>query len=344
MVKDAVFYQSKYDYFKKLNMWVVTVIALSECAYFFSDISLFGAFTWSTFIPRFFMVLPAVIFYLMYVSVKDYSIMVAASYAMLHGVMWCTIWACTKLPDLTYASDGFIILVCTFIAVGIAAPIKYTIIAQALLFVDVIIANTFLHYPGFSQFFMLGLPLAAGTDLFLMGIERSYIDQYIIKHQLEESAYRDQLTGLYNRNIMSKISNADTSFSSFYSGELNIILIDIDFFKHVNDTYGHDKGDIVLKSLANVVNSIIAPSDIPIRWGGEEFIIFTSGSKKEAADMAEKIRTAIESTDNGVCPVTISLGIAQYLGGPSNLSIKHADEALYTAKTTGRNRVVEYED
>jgi len=227
--------------------------------------------------------------------------------------------------------------------VGIAAPIEYTIIAQVLLFVDIIIANTFLHYPDFSQFFMLGVPLAVGTDLFLMGVERSYIDQYVIKRQLEENAYRDQLTGAYNRNILSKISKPDTSFDLFDSDGLNIILMDIDFFKKVNDTYGHDKGDVVLQSVATTVNSLIAPSDIFIRWGGEEFIIFTSGSKENAAVLAEKIRSAVETGDNGVCPITISLGVAQYLGGPSNPSIMHADKALYTAKTTGRNKVVEYE-
>ncbi len=110
MVKDAVFYQSKYDYFKKLNMWVVIVIALSECTYFFSDLSLFGEFTWKTFIPRFFMVIPTIIFYFMYVSFKNYRIMMSASYAMLHIIMWCTIWACTKLPDLTYASVASLFL------------------------------------------------------------------------------------------------------------------------------------------------------------------------------------------------------------------------------------------
>lgn len=344
MKKDSAFYQSKYEYYKKLNMWVTAIIAISSCTYFLSDLYIFGEWTAVTLIPRFIIIIPVMIFVAMANSIKEYKIMIPATFAVIHLVMWCTIWACTQLPDLSYASDGFIIIVCSFLVMGFAAPLQYTVIAHALLFVDVIIANSFLHYPDFLMFFLLGLPLAIGTDVFLWRVEKIYIDQYSTKHKLEESAFHDQLTGMYNRNIMSKITKPDTSFAEFYSGGLNIILMDIDFFKKVNDTYGHDKGDIVLKSVANIVMSIISDSDVLIRWGGEEFIIFTSGSKKNAVLMAEKIRQTVEASDNGVCPVTISLGVSKYLGGPCNLSIKHADEALYTSKTSGRNRVTEYND
>lgn len=344
MVKDSKFYQSKYEYFRKLNMWVITVISLSSITYFLSDLYLFGYYTGVTLIPRFIIIIPVLIYYSLCRSIKDYKIMIPVSYLMIHLVMWCTIWACTQLPSLEYASDGFIIMVATFLAAGIAAPLKYNIIAHALLFVDIIIANTFLHYPDFLMMILLCAPLAIGINLLLWGIEKSYVDQYFTKHQLEESAYHDQLTGMYNRNIMTKITKPDTSFAEFYSGGLNIILMDIDFFKRVNDTYGHDKGDIVLKSVASIVQSLISPSDVLVRWGGEEFIIFVPGSKKNASILAEKIRTSVEASDNGVCKITISLGVAKYLGGPYNLSVKHADEALYTAKESGRNQVVNYND
>lgn len=344
MKKDSEFYQAKYNYYKKIHLWIIAVAAISSIAYFFSDLYSFGHYTPVTLVPRFIIVVPLIIFIAIGNNVNNYKVMIPFSYAILHMIMWATIWACTKLPNLDFASDGFVIILSIFLAAGIAAPLTYGIIAQILLFVDILVANTFLHYPDFLMMFLIGIPFSIGIDLVLWGIEKTYVDQYQIRHQLTESAFHDQLTGMYNRNIMQKLTNPDMTFAPFYTGGLNIILMDIDFFKRVNDTYGHDKGDIVLKSVAHTVMSKLGENDQIIRWGGEEYIIFTPGSKKNAIALAENLRQSVENSDNGVCKVTISLGVAMYGGGDYNISVKHADDALYQAKESGRNRVVVYEE
>jgi diguanylate cyclase (GGDEF)-like protein len=118
-------------------------------------------------------------------------------------------------------------------------------------------------------------------------------------------------------------------------------MLDLDRFKHVNDTYGHNRGDAVLAQLAQVLQSVIRGSDHPARWGGEEFVIVLPNSTAlEAAVLAERIRKAVEKEDFQVGALTVSLGVAQLEEIDSPLSLaRRADEALYRAKEAGRNRV-----
>ena len=132
-------------------------------------------------------------------------------------------------------------------------------------------------------------------------------------------------------------------------------MIDIDFFKKVNDTYGHASGDEVLRTAASVIKAQLRESDIPARYGGEEFAVLLPFTKLEEAKMvAERLRKAVEnkkidiSKINTESPqknisVTISLGVAEYNNGDSeDILLQNADKALYKAKESGRNRVEEY--
>jgi diguanylate cyclase (GGDEF)-like protein len=125
---------------------------------------------------------------------------------------------------------------------------------------------------------------------------------------------------------------------------VSLIMTDIDHFKRVNDRFGHDKGDLVLKKYAELMQKNTRHEDLVARFGGEEFIIllpFTA--TKHATDLAERIRTKLEHADfleNGY-RVTASFGVAEYLAGEDiETTIKRSDQALYTAKDTGRNRIV----
>jgi diguanylate cyclase (GGDEF)-like protein len=149
------------------------------------------------------------------------------------------------------------------------------------------------------------------------------------------------LTGLPNRLAFETTLERDYTLSLRTRQPLSLIMLDLDRFKRVNDTYGHNRGDAVLAQLAQVLQSVIRGSDHPARWGGEEFVIVLPNSTAlEAAVLAERIRKAVEKEDFQVGALTVSLGVAQLEEIDSPLSLaRRADEALYRAKAAGRNRV-----
>ena len=128
-------------------------------------------------------------------------------------------------------------------------------------------------------------------------------------------------------------------------------MIDVDYFKKVNDTYGHDIGDIVLKTVANIIKSQVRQSDVCIRYGGEEFMVllYDIKNEKNLLNIAEKIRKKVESTiistPKGNLRKTVSIGAALYPDDAEHIwqAIKFADVALYKAKESGRNQVKKFQ-
>lgn len=161
--------------------------------------------------------------------------------------------------------------------------------------------------------------------------------------ELEHLAATDRLTGLWNRRHFEVTAAAEMERARRYRHPTSILIFDIDHFKSINDTCGHQTGDDVLKQLAHVVRHDMRESDLVARWGGEEFTILMPNAKlAAAAEVAEKLRHAVES---GAFPrklkVTISIGVAEWASGFESLDtwIARADDALYQAKHLGRNRV-----
>lgn len=266
--------------------------------------------------------------------------MVPMAYLVAHGVMWCTIWACIYLPDLSFACAGFISVNFIFLALAISAPIEIGIIAHGLLFLDISIANTFLHYPDFFMMLLIGVPCYIGICIFEIAIEKTYKDQYNMKIELEKNILHDALTGAYNRNILKKIVNEQNELKVFSKEHSGVILFDFDYFKKINDTYGHEVGDEVLEKTADKVHHLINENDFFIRWGGEEFVVITSGDKEELKCKAIRIRQEIEDIKYSFGNITVSIGISQYKGGDYHKLMKEADIALYEAKENGRNQIV----
>ena len=162
-----------------------------------------------------------------------------------------------------------------------------------------------------------------------------------VKDSLESMVNYDSLTNIYNRIYFSECVHKELFRSERYNKAFSLIMLDIDFFKKINDEYGHDIGDKVLQELALLVTSNIRKSDIFARVGGEEFaIIAPETSIEEAVALAEKIRLEVENTTFATnLKFTISLGIGAYQNKDDENSIyKRADNALYKAKTNGRNR------
>ena len=163
--------------------------------------------------------------------------------------------------------------------------------------------------------------------------------------RLESMAATDKLTGIANRQVFDVLFRQVHSQSKRRKTPLSAIMFDLDYFKEINDTYGHPTGDVVLKRLAQTITQSIRESDLFFRWGGEEFLIILPDSDIDrACRVAEKIRKTVEAlviTFSGkAVSVTISMGVATMSDGEtSDNLIARSDEALYAAKKNGRNRV-----
>lgn len=166
------------------------------------------------------------------------------------------------------------------------------------------------------------------------------------EQKLVEMNTEDALTGIYNRRFMESRLKEECSRQRRYSRPFSLIMIDIDFFKKVNDTHGHQGGDLVLQSVAKKAKSVIRTTDFIARYGGEEFCCLLPETDAIAAEtVAESLRAHIEEMENifkkNSIKVTISLGISAFVpdDSPETL-LKRADDALYQAKHSGRNRFV----
>lgn len=167
--------------------------------------------------------------------------------------------------------------------------------------------------------------------------------------KLREMAFRDGLTGLYNYRYFQELMDREVSRAVRYDLALSLMLFDIDFFKKVNDTYGHPAGDEVLRHLAELVQATMRISDIVVRYGGEEFaVILPSTDLAGGKVFATRLRRRVEEMEvvvNGIpIRITISIGLTGYDAARKSLDksvmINSADAALYKAKHNGRNRVV----
>ena len=159
---------------------------------------------------------------------------------------------------------------------------------------------------------------------------------------LYDLSTKDHLTKIFNRKKFDDIFSEELILANLSNKKLSLILLDIDHFKSINDTYGHDAGDKVLISLACLIQLYIRDSDIFARWGGEEFVILMpKADKTNALKKAELIRNAIQiHTFDEVGHLTCSFGVSNYELGDSDLTMfKRADNALYLSKENGRNRV-----
>lgn len=166
---------------------------------------------------------------------------------------------------------------------------------------------------------------------------------------LREANLRDPMTGLNNRRFLEEYVETLVHNAQRKKTHLSVLMLDLDYFKMVNDTYGHDAGDAVLKALAKVLKQSVRASDMVIRYGGEEFLIILQDAEGDKADsIAEKIRMTVENIKTQVGSVviqkTISIGISDFPSDSDTFwqAVKYADVALYQAKETGRNRVVRF--
>lgn len=223
-------------------------------------------------------------------------------------------------------------------------------------------------FPLISENKLLGCVVTKSTDNILSEKEISYLEQLTnqaattinranVYAEILKHATLDALTGFYNRRQLEERIKQEVSGAKRQKRNLCTIMTDIDYFKNVNDTYGHAAGDLVLKNVSSVIKHQLRDYDIAGRYGGEEFAIILPYTKIEEAQMvAQRLRRAVENTkidiskvntdtDEKIIGVTISLGISEYKPGDNEKTLlQKADKALYKAKESGRNRAEVYEE
>lgn len=230
---------------------------------------------------------------------------------------------------------SFIIPYCVFLAGLFAfqtdAQLKIAnIINGSIFFICVVVISTFFYY-NFYNSVLRGVLLKEAN------------------RKLEESSNVDALTGLYNRRYLNLIMERELNYMKRYRENCVILLIDIDDFKSVNDTYGHPAGDKVLVELSSILKHAIRESDLPIRWGGEEFMLMLFKCEaKKIAPMVERLLEYIRKHEfsinrNKKINLSVSIGVSQltgYTDDDFNKAYENADHALYKAKKSGKDRVV----
>ena len=183
------------------------------------------------------------------------------------------------------------------------------------------------------------------------GLKQNTHELEELNAQLKNLAIRDALTGLYNRRHFLEALEVELHSSKYYGRSFSLLFIDLDHFKHYNDTFGHPAGDDLLKELAELIIKGSRVTTVVARYGGEEFILLVPATPKDRARIyAERLRESVEkhpfhgegSRSSG--QVTLSIGVCTYPVDGSDIEtlISRADQAMYQAKKNGRNRVVCY--
>ena len=196
---------------------------------------------------------------------------------------------------------------------------------------------------------------AVETQLFLATLVTFFLGSYsvqsrqrrfILETKLREEADRDALTSLFNRRFFSRVSELLFQQSQRHKRSLSALIVDIDHFKVINDTHGHDVGDTVIQATARTLLEQVRTSDVSARMGGEEFAILLSDTHAaDAALVAERIRNRVSelsiSLNGHIIKWTVSIGVAELVEDDTRITalLRRADQALYTAKRSGRNLV-----
>ncbi len=185
--------------------------------------------------------------------------------------------------------------------------------------------------------------------LYLVGQAAASVENLALHELVSEQAVTDDLTGLANNRAFRDLMDKEAARAQRFGHDLSLLILDIDNFKKINDTYGHPQGDVVLKGIGRILAEESRGIDFPARYGGEEFVVaLPETGTQGAAEVGERIRERIEEEavplldGDGEIQVTASLGLATLPGAAADARelIAKADEALYEAKGSGKNRLV----
>jgi diguanylate cyclase (GGDEF)-like protein len=258
------------------------------------------------------------------------------TFLVVHAIIWTGIWIIALNKDMSLANENFLFMGFILLIVSFCTPPGYSFIGQWGLLLNIILANGIYHYNDFDVMMVYNCQIVIMLNIVNIIITKLYYDHYMNEKSLKRLIMIDPLTQVYNRNKLVEINRELTSAHD----NVGIIIVDIDHFKNINDTYGHEKGDVILQFVVSHIKKCVRANDSIIRWGGEEFVVIMPNCNLDQTfKIAERVRKDIAESDNGLCPITVSIGVSEYLNRDLQASTKAADDALYKAKEAGRNRV-----
>src|SRR3954447_10357065 len=231
-------------------------------------------------------------------------------------------------------SPLMVVLVIPFVSLSARFTTRGTVVGVVLTTAMLAAATVGVDPHGFWAHPALVLATVAsfvGVAAFSVALMNAEVD-------LREDATLDPLTGLYNRKALRRRFDE----LSGQGAEIAVVVLDVDHFKAVNDTYGHQRGDVVLQAVAYEMRSILREGELIYRLGGEEFLVLLPGvGEREATEVAERLRVGVAAARPAGLDVTVSLGVSSGAGGDEYGTLfEQADAALYEAKRSGRDRVV----
>lgn len=266
------------------------------------------------------------------IEVILHSILVCATLGLELGFQFY-LWTVSCLLLIDYQLKLKQALIYSFVLI-------LTFAALYLCFSDVVYTYA---YSDFVQYIEVGNIIIAGLPMvYAIGLIREItISQRI---ELTDMAAKDHLTKLYNRRFAKELILAAYKESAFTDKKICLVMADIDFFKRINDSCGHEKGDSILVAIANLITQHINKQSIAVRWGGEEFlIVLTNSNEKDAFTHIENMRQSIAAmtfpVDGQKLNITMSFGLIQWQPNASlEEMLQQADAALYKSKKNGRNQ------
>lgn len=240
----------------------------------------------------------------------------------VHFLLWpfAVVFAVNMKVKMLSARNVFILSMCTFASLQYFAPVQTE--------------YSFIPYSFYLMLLCSGLLLIATMSSLHVSLSRR-------RKKLEKLANRDSLTQLFNRRFFSSFLNYQMAVSVREKRSFTLAMADIDHFKLINDTHGHDVGDKVLKAVSECFDTYLAHHDVACRWGGEEFLIYLPESKVEHAEsVIEAISSVIRDQDIDGLSITLSFGLIESDGKESiDELLKRVDALLYQAKAMGRDNI-----
>ncbi|WP_303604273.1 GGDEF domain-containing protein [Gilvimarinus sp. 1_MG-2023] len=242
-----------------------------------------------------------------------------------------------------YVPEGYLGIFWIFIASGMT--FRYALVS-AICATIILLASAFYYIESKDVYVMYVFWVFCSFSFGFLGaliFDRTRKQMFISQQALKDLAITDPLTGVYNRHQLNIILAQEIERGLRYKNTFGLLIIDVDYFKNINDSYGHDVGDVTLKTIAQELSRSIRGNDTLIRWGGEEFIVIAiETNQHQLITLAEKLRENIANTDfSEADKVTISIGTTLFKENDRQSDmLSRADKALYQAKEKGRNTTV----
>ena len=290
--------------------------------------------------------LPTLLFLITFLTFKSklqsFTILLLISAPIVAVIGNLIIVAYVDQPPLRL-TEAYLIIFWTFTVSGLR--MREAFISGSISYITIFIVTTFIYTMSLENYVMHCFWMSSAFSFGLLSaylLERSDRTRFVYMQQLKHLSVTDKLTGLHNRTKLDEILQEELYRAQRYQHTFGLVIIDFDLFKEINDTYGHQAGDVALKTIAKLLTQHLRTTDKAIRWGGEEFIIiYLDTNHDEVISLSEKLRQMIEHHPfETIGKRTASFGATLWTENDTiDTIIQRADKALYQAKNSGRNCV-----